>query len=202
MPVRGSRYPSGMVQDDVIDDGWLPLSSAAARLGLSIHAVRRRVHAGEMPARQVRGRYGLAWQVRLDGKHEGSATVAQESREGSARVADGTADEAGTEQGPSADLMRAEAMAAYTRSLLEPLTAALERSQGEVAELRERVGRQGAELERAASAVVALNDQLAAADRSRRRDVGRLSVALAVAFALLLAAGTLAAVGGAGIASP
>ena len=99
-------------------------------------------------------------------------------------------------------------MAAYNAQLIAPLTAVIEqqsatieRQAGEVADLREQRGRLTAELERAASAVVALNDQLAAADRSRRRDVGRLSVALAVAFALLLAAGTLAEVGGAGIAS-
>ncbi len=185
-----------MVQDDVIDDGWLPLSSAAEQLGLSIHAVRRRVHAGELPARQVRGRYGLAWQVRLDGKHEGSATVAQESREGSARVADGSADVAGDEQGPSADLMRAEAMAAYTRSLLEPLTAALERSQGEVAELRERVGQlteqvdgRRRELLRSVAELEQARQERETAERSRRRDVRRLSIALAVAGALAVAAG-------------
>ncbi len=77
-----------MVQDDVIDDGWLPLSSAAEQLGLSIHAVRRRVHAGELPSRQVRTRYGLAWQVRLDGECEARASVAPELREASATVAE------------------------------------------------------------------------------------------------------------------
>jgi len=179
---RVSRYASVMVQDDVISDGWLPLSTAADRLGLSIHAVRRRLHAGELPARQVRTRYGLAWQVRLDGVRDASATVAQDLREGDASLAQGSEDGAGAVQDPTTDVRRAEAMAAYTRSLLEPLTAVLERSQGEVAELRERVGRQGAELDRATSTVVALGDELAATEASRRRDM-RLLIAAAVLFA-------------------
>ncbi len=88
-------------------------------------------------------------------------------------------------------------MAAYNAQLIAPLTAVIEqqsatieRQAGEVADLREQRGRLTAELERAASAVVVLNDQLAAADRSRQRDVRRLSIALAVAGALAVAAGT------------
>ena len=88
--------------------------------------------------------------------------------------------------------MRAEAMAAYTRSLLEPITAALERSQGEVAELRERVGRQGAELERATSTVVALGDELATAETFRRRNSRRLAITLAVVATTLALVGVLA----------
>jgi len=64
----------------------------------------------------------------------------------------------------------------------------IERQAGEVAALREERGRHVAELDRAASAVVALNDQLAAADRSRQHDVRRLSVALTVLAALTIAA--------------
>ena len=71
----------------------------------------------------------------------------------------------------------------------------LERQAGEMAATLLAEGRHLAELDRAASAVVALNDQLAAADRSRQRDVRRLSIALAVVCALLLAAGALAAAG-------
>ena len=77
-----------MQHDDVTEDGWLPLATAAERLGLSIHAARRRVHTGELVARRVRTRYGLAWQVRLDDEREGRASVAPESREASATVAE------------------------------------------------------------------------------------------------------------------
>jgi hypothetical protein len=176
-----------MVQDDVISDGWLPLSAVAERLGLSIHAVRRRVHAGELPARQVRTRYGLAWQVRLDGERAPSATVTQGVREGNASLAQESEAGAGTPQDTQTDLMRAEAMAAYTRSLLEPLTAALERSQGRVAELERDTGRLTAELERATSTVVALGDELAAAESSRRREHRLLRIGLVVLATLLVA---------------
>ena len=87
-------------------------------------------------------------------------------------------------------------MAAWVASLLAPIATELGQARetivgqaGEIAALREERGRHVAELDRAASAVVALNDQLAAADRSRQRDVRRLSIALAVAGALAVAAG-------------
>jgi len=57
----------------------------------------------------------------------------------------------------------------------------------------ETIGRQGAELERATSTVVALGDELAATEASRRRDM-RLLIAAAVLFACLaLVAGAFAA---------
>jgi len=58
--------------------------------------------------------------------------------------------------------MQAEAMAAYTRSVLEPLVTALERSEARVAELERENGRQAAELERATAAIVTLGDELTA----------------------------------------
>ncbi len=61
--------------------------------------------------------------------------------------------------------------------------------------LRVSYGRHGAELERATSAVVALGDELAAAEAYRRRDRRLLALALAVLAALLLAAGAVAAAG-------
>jgi hypothetical protein len=62
-----------------------------------------------------------------------------------------------------AEIMRAEAMAAYTRSMLEPLVQTIERQAETIAELREERGRQSAELERAASIAVKLSDDLDAA---------------------------------------
>jgi hypothetical protein len=61
------------------------------------------------------------------------------------------------------DLARAEAMAAYTRSLLEPLVQTIERQANRVAELERENGRQSAELERAASLAVKLSNELDAA---------------------------------------
>ncbi len=67
------------------------------------------------------------------------------------------------------DLMRAEAMAAYTRSLLEPLVARLAEQEGVIRDLERENGRQGAELERAASALVAAEGALTAQERRVRR---------------------------------
>ena len=72
--------------------------------------------------------------------------------------------------------------------------SALERSQVEVSELRERVGRQGAELERATSTVAALDDRLAAAETmlahqtAEQAKLGRRARTLRIALAV---AGTL-----------
>jgi excisionase family DNA binding protein len=57
---------------------------------------------------------------------------------------------------PGTDIMRAEAMAAYTRSLLEPLVATIERQADRVAELERENGRQAAELEAARAQISSL----------------------------------------------
>jgi len=44
---------------------WLTLAEAAERLGISIYTVRRQAKRGELKARQVATRHGLAWQVSL-----------------------------------------------------------------------------------------------------------------------------------------
>ncbi len=157
------------------------LRDAAAVLGISLNTLRKRIAAGQIRAERAERAQGHVWRVYLDGADRSinppGDTVQQ--------------DGAGTVQDPPTNLLRAEAMAAYTRSLLEPLTAALERSQGEVAGLREQRGRLSAELERAASTVVALGDEHARA--SRRATV--LGVALAVFVAVVLIAGTAIAAG-------
>ena len=75
-----------MVQVDTLEGGWLPVAQAAVQLSVSKHAVRRRIQWGELQARQVRTRYGLAWEVRLDGDGDACATVARVSREGDATL--------------------------------------------------------------------------------------------------------------------
>ena len=52
----------------------------------------------------------------------------------------------------------------------------------------ETIGRQGAELERATSTVVALSDELVAAESSRRREKRRAWIALAVLATLAIVA--------------
>jgi hypothetical protein len=66
-----------------VTDQWLSLEDAAHQLGLSVHAVRRRLKKGDIAGRQVSTRYGPAWQVSLNG----SATLTQGSREPDATVA-------------------------------------------------------------------------------------------------------------------
>jgi hypothetical protein len=53
---------------DVAVDGWLPLTAAAGRLGVSVDTVRRRIKSGEIEGRQVRRPQGFRWQVRLGAK--------------------------------------------------------------------------------------------------------------------------------------
>ncbi len=157
-------------------EGFQPatLPEASRLLGVSESTVRRMVKAGRLEAERVLRPQGHVWMVMVPlpstepsaGSHQASA------REG--------------EQPSSGD-----ALATWTRSVLEPLVVELslmrqanERQAGQLISQAETIGRTTAELERAASAVVALNDQLAAADRSRRREVRRLSVALTVLAAL------------------
>ena len=53
------------MQDGADPDGWLTLAEAARRAGCSIDTLLRRLKRGELEARQVPTRHGLAWQVRL-----------------------------------------------------------------------------------------------------------------------------------------
>jgi hypothetical protein len=67
---------------DTMTTGWLTLAQAAEQLGISVHAVRRRVKAGELVGHQVPTKHGAAWMVRLDGDRQGDATVPPGLREG------------------------------------------------------------------------------------------------------------------------
>ncbi len=67
-----SKYSELMdIRTDPLEDqeGQVAVSllEAAARLGLSVDTVRRRVKAGMLPARKVPTRYGPAWRVLLIG---------------------------------------------------------------------------------------------------------------------------------------
>jgi len=113
------------------------LRAAAEVLGISLNTLRRRIAAGQVKAERVERPQGFVWQVYLDG-------AAPSQVNGS----DGTVqrDGAGTVQQPPTDIMRAEAMAAYTRSLLEPLVAHAAELEGAVRELERENGRLVAEL--------------------------------------------------------
>ena len=87
------REGSATVTDSETSDGWISLADAAAALGLSVHAVRRRVRQGTLPARRVQTRYGPAWLVQLDGACDGRATVAPPSRDPDAHPSATVADE-------------------------------------------------------------------------------------------------------------
>jgi excisionase family DNA binding protein len=154
-------------------EGFQPatLPEASRLLGVSESTVRRMVKAGRLEAERVLRPQGHVWMVMVPlpstepsaGSHQASA------REG--------------EQPSSGD-----ALATWTRSVLEPLVAELslmrqanERQAGQLISQAETLGRQGAELERARA-------ERDAADVSRRRDTRRLSIALAVAGALAVVA--------------
>ncbi|SRR5579884_3871073 len=56
-----------MAAHSLEEESSVSLLEAAARLGLSVDTVRRRVKAGMLPARKVPTRYGPAWRVLLIG---------------------------------------------------------------------------------------------------------------------------------------
>ena len=80
-------------------------------------------------------------------------------------------------------------MTAWSEAFLAPLVARLGEQEAVIRGQAETIGRQTAELERAASTVLTLHDELVAAEASRRREHRRLRIGLAVAGALAVAAG-------------
>ena len=102
--------------------GPFTLREGAATLGISLNTLRRRIAAGQIRAERVERPQGFMWQVYLDGAVEPS----QDRANGTVHQ-----DRPGTVQQPptAPSIVQAEAMAAYTRSVLEPLVMALERSE-------------------------------------------------------------------------
>ena len=177
------------------------LPEAARLLGVSRSSVRRMIQDGRLEARQVLRPQGYAWEVRVP---SGSATASVNTHHappsGRSHTPGGVPGGAGAEAlggwlvpilTPILAPIVAELHA--TREASERKDQAIDRQADEIATLREERGRQGAELERATSTVVALGDELAATEASRRRDA-RLLIAGAVLFACLaLVAGAFAA---------
>jgi excisionase family DNA binding protein len=111
------------------------LQEAAAALGVSLNTLRRRIRSGEIRAERVRRPQGHVWRVYLPGEQPAGQHSSQNS--------------AGTLQQPPADIQRAEAMASYSRSLLEPLVARLADQEQIIREQAEEIGRLRSELDHA-----------------------------------------------------
>ncbi len=167
------------------------VAEAATVLGVSPATVRRMVKAGTLTGERVVRPQGSAFVVLLHedasaARHDASAT-----RHDAWRVERSNASPDGSQE---------TALAAWAVTLMAPLAEAnarqhdtIERQATQLVGQAERLGRQGAELERATSTVVALGEELAATEASRRRDV-RLVIVAAVLFACLaLVAGAFAA---------
>ena len=105
------------------------VEQAAAILGVSASTIRRRIRAGTLRAEPARRPQGVVWLVHMP-----------------ADVAAGTAQPPPAAGVVATAATASDAMIAYTRTLLEPLVAALERSQGRVAELEREVGSLRAQL--------------------------------------------------------
>ena len=105
------------------------VEQAAAILGVSASTIRRRIRAGSLRAEPVRRPQGVVWLVHLP-----------------ADAAAGTAEPPPAASAVATAPTASDAMIAYTRTLLEPLIAALDRSQGRVAELEREIGSLRAQL--------------------------------------------------------
>lgn len=162
------------------------IEQAAAILGVSASTIRRRIRAGSLQVEETRRPQGVVWLVHLPPGTR-SATVEPPIDTGPVTTTATTAT-------PVADAMAALIQATVT-PVLAPIVAELAatRQAGEakdatIRDQAETIGRQGAELERATSTVVALSDELAAAESSRRREKRQFWVILAVATVLVLVA--------------
>ena len=164
---------------------WYTLAEAAPILGVSVDTVRRRVKRGQLEARQVHTQHGPTWEVFIGSRPPDAQADAYAPAEGAAQGAEGVED-------------RSQAMATWAASLLVPIAAELgearqtiERQAGEVADLREQRGRMAAELERAASGLVAADGELA----GRQARIRLLTLTVAVLTILAVVAVTVAATG-------
>ena len=126
------------------------LQEAAGILGVSLNTLRRRIEAGQVRAERVERPQGHVWRVHLDGVQDADRPAGQNAA--------GTLpqDAPSTLQQTPAELMRAEAMAAYTRSILEPLVARLAEQEAVIRDQAEQVGSLRARLDQAREQLRAL----------------------------------------------
>jgi excisionase family DNA binding protein len=125
------------------------VAEAAVILGVSTATVHRMLKRGELKGQRVLRPPGTAFVVMLAEHASGDGQNAADTRH-----------ETGVT--PRDNVSTGAQLAAGSETVLGPVVAALERSQATVKEQAETIGRQSAELERAASTIVTLNATLEA----------------------------------------
>ncbi|MDP8925304.1 MAG: hypothetical protein M3O34_20865 [Chloroflexota bacterium] len=166
---------------------FVPVAEAARRLGISAATVKRRIAAGALEAEQLARPQGVEYRVRLP-REEPAPLTERTTSEG--------APSTGTAQDVSAAIRAAtaplvERLAVQDATIAEQART-IERQAEQVADLRETIGRQGAELEAERDTA---RSEREATELLRRRNTRRLLLALAALAGLLLAAGTVVAAG-------
>src|SRR5689334_21503650 len=103
----------------------------AAVLGVSVNTFRKRFRSSRMPAERIERPQGYIWQVYLDTLQPPPQPVDDPPiQETPSRL-----------QQPAPALMQAEAMAAYTRSILAPLVSLVEQQEATIHDQAETIGR-------------------------------------------------------------
>ena len=111
------------------------LQDAAAVLGVSVNTLRKRISSGQVKAERVQRPQGYVWQVYLDTLQPPAQSADDPPiQEAPSRL-----------QQPPQALMQAEAMAAYTRSLMEPLVQLVEQQEATIRDQAETIGELRAE---------------------------------------------------------
>jgi hypothetical protein len=165
------------------------LQEAAALLGIGVNTLRRRIAANQVRAEQVERPQGYVWRVYLDGRHPPTYPTSDPPDQ----------EATGSLPHPPAPVAQAEALAALIQATLAPIVAPLvaeqaalrqtvERQAEQVADLRETIGRQHAELEAERRARQEFLTERDAAEADRRRLERRLRIGLALAAVLAIAA--------------
>jgi hypothetical protein len=118
-------------------NAWLPISEAAARLGVSQDAIRRRLKAGALHGKREAMPQGFRWLVLLEG-----GDAAEVAQGGATRDLGGTPPNGGPPGGAQvAELAtaRAQEMAAYTERLLRPYVEKIEAQATQIGRLENEV---------------------------------------------------------------
>jgi hypothetical protein len=105
-------------------------------LGISLNTLRRRIRAGQVRAERVERPQGHVWRVYVDDRQPAGHRADQEAP-GTVQQPPGD----GVGRNLPTDVLRAEAMATYTRSLLEPLVARLAEQEAIIRDQAEELGR-------------------------------------------------------------
>jgi excisionase family DNA binding protein len=144
------RVPGGFRIPSTVDS----LREAADQLGISVQTVRRRIRTGELKAERIACPQGFAWRIHLSTGDVPDVHGWQPTD----RVTDPSNHAVGqpTSQAtsppslqPSMDVLRADAMAAYSARLMEPLLMRLDQKDSVIVRQAEQIGQLTAELQAA-----------------------------------------------------